>query len=143
MAAPLFSQSSTASTIIANHVTNHVDEFSLREDGDGGLKREPELVIAVNSGPTATSSIAYLPQTVVLCDFRHEGFEESVPLGPAESGLVSKWRPKDRVSSSFEFFFDQRLSCCYRLQMLLFLLIMSCTSYVYKLWFLLSCGSGL
>ena len=100
MAAPLFSQSSTASTIIANHV----DEFSLREDGDGGLKREPEVVIAVNSGTAATSSIAYLPQTVVLCDFRHEGFEESVPSGPAENGLVSKWRPKDRVSSSFELF---------------------------------------
>lgn len=95
MAAPLFSQSSVTSTI----VTNHVDEFIPREDGDGGLMREPDAVICVNSSAAATSCIAYLPQTVVLCDFRHEGFEESVPLGPAESGLVSKWRPKDRMKT--------------------------------------------
>lgn len=103
MASPLFSQSSAASTITTTE--NHEDEFSSsREDGEGGLNREPEAAVGVNSGPMATSSIAYLPQTVVLCDFRHEGFEESVPMGPAESGLVSKWRPKDRVSSSFELF---------------------------------------
>lgn len=105
MAAPLFAQSSAASTTVV--VTNPVDEFSSKEDGD---ERVNEIVVAVSSGPaaattTATSSIAYLPQTVVLSDFRHDGFEESVPLGPAESGLVSKWRPKDRVSSSFKLLF--------------------------------------
>lgn len=103
MPAPLLSQSSGSSPMI---VTNHVDEFRSREDGDSVVGRESEANVAVNSGAVkATSSIAYLSQTVVLCDFRHDGFEESVPLGPAESGLVSKWRPKDRVSSSFEFHF--------------------------------------
>ena len=46
---------------------------------------------------TTTASTAYLPQTVVLCELRHEAFEASVPTGPSDSGLVSKWRPKDRV----------------------------------------------
>jgi regulator-associated protein of mTOR len=46
---------------------------------------------------TTTTSTAYLPQTVVLCELRHEAFEASVPTGPSDSGLVSKWRPKDRV----------------------------------------------
>lgn len=106
MAAPLFSHSSSTTTI----VMNHVDDYNTREDRDSGPRRESEAsaaaaaAAAVDSEPavvTATSSVVYLPQTVVLCDFRHDGFEESVPLGPAESGLVSKWRPKDRVSSSF------------------------------------------
>ncbi|KAJ6395259.1 hypothetical protein OIU77_020509 [Salix suchowensis] len=44
-----------------------------------------------------TTSMAYLPQNVVLCELRHEAFEASVPTGPSDSGIVSKWRPKDRV----------------------------------------------
>ncbi|ONK61806.1 uncharacterized protein A4U43_C08F33770 [Asparagus officinalis] len=97
MPAPLLSQSSGSSLTI---VTNHVDEFRSREDGDSVVGRESEADVAVNSGAgKATSSIAYLSQTVVLCDFRHDGFEENVPLGPAESGLVSKWRPKDRMKT--------------------------------------------
>jgi regulator-associated protein of mTOR len=50
-----------------------------------------------NTTATTTTSTAYLPQTVVLCELRHEAFEASVPTGPSDSGLVSKWRPKDRV----------------------------------------------
>lgn len=106
MAAPLFSQSSTASTTTP---TIHADEFtSSREDGELEAAAAAAAAAGVNYAPTATtttSSIAYLPQTVVLCDFRHEGFEEIVPLGTAESGLVSRWRPKDRVSLSFKFYF--------------------------------------
>lgn len=93
-----FSQSSSPS------VSNHLDEFSGREhSGDVGSaavqRREQEagVVTGVNPVEAATTSMAYLPQTVVFCDFRHEGFEDCVPLGPSESGLVSKWRPKDRV----------------------------------------------
>ncbi|KAG5243161.1 transducin family protein [Salix suchowensis] len=48
---------------------------------------------------TTTNSTAYLPQTVVLCELRHEAFEASVPTGPSDSGLVSKWRPKDRMKT--------------------------------------------
>ncbi|KAH7672543.1 Regulatory associated protein of TOR protein [Dioscorea alata] len=95
-----FSQSSSPS------VSNHLDEFSGREhSGDVGSaavqRREQEaaVVTGVNPVEAATTSMAYLPQTVVFCDFRHEGFEDCVPLGPSESGLVSKWRPKDRMKT--------------------------------------------
>ncbi|XP_028556354.1 regulatory-associated protein of TOR 1 isoform X2 [Dendrobium catenatum] len=87
-----FSQSSAS-------VSSYLDEFSSREDGDSaGQRRESESVAAANSSPVVTS-IAYLPQTVFLCESRHEGFEEFVPTGPSESGLVSKWRPKDRMKT--------------------------------------------
>ncbi|XP_008792190.2 regulatory-associated protein of TOR 1 [Phoenix dactylifera] len=86
-----FSQSSAS-------LSNHLDEFSSREDGDAvGHRTDSEAAAAAAAG--ATTSMAYLPQTVVLCDFRHEGFEDCVPLGPSESGLVSKWRPKDRMKT--------------------------------------------
>ncbi|KAL8141036.1 hypothetical protein V2J09_007057 [Rumex salicifolius] len=48
---------------------------------------------------TATTSMAYLPQNVVLCELRHDAFEACAPAGPADSGLVSKWRPKDRMKT--------------------------------------------
>ncbi|XLR62105.1 hypothetical protein S83_012777, partial [Arachis hypogaea] len=50
-------------------------------------------------GNASATSLAYLPQTVVLCELRHEAFEAAVPVGPSESGLVSKWRPKDRMKT--------------------------------------------
>lgn len=88
-----FSQSSAS-------LSNHLDEFSSREDGDAASHRtDSEAAAGVAAG--ATTSMAYLPQTVVLCDVRHEGFEDCVPSGPSESGLVSKWRPKDRVRACF------------------------------------------
>ncbi|KAJ4978640.1 hypothetical protein NE237_009420 [Protea cynaroides] len=90
-----FSQSSVA-------LSNHLDDFSSREDGDfGGHRRDSETASSSggNAVGTTTTSMAYLPQTVVLCDLRHESFEACVPSGPAESGLVSKWRPKDRMKT--------------------------------------------
>lgn len=57
-----------------------------------------------NNAMTTTTSMAYLPQTIVLCELRHDGFEDCVPSGPSDTGLVSKWRPRDRVScASFHF----------------------------------------
>ncbi|XP_024982076.1 regulatory-associated protein of TOR 1 isoform X2 [Cynara cardunculus var. scolymus] len=53
---------------------------------------------AVVTGIAATS-MAYLPQNVVLSELRHDAFEVCTPSGPAESGLVSKWRPKDRMKT--------------------------------------------
>lgn len=60
--------------------------------GGGGVATVP----AVTMAGTATS-MANVPTNVVLCDLRHDAFEASVPCGPSDSGLVSKWRPKDRV----------------------------------------------
>ncbi|GJT22245.1 regulatory-associated protein of TOR 1 [Tanacetum coccineum] len=51
------------------------------------------------NGGGVTTSMAYLPQNVVLNELRHEAFEASTPSGPAESGIVSKWRPKDRMKT--------------------------------------------
>ncbi|XP_057473972.1 regulatory-associated protein of TOR 1-like isoform X2 [Actinidia eriantha] len=62
-------------------VSNHLEECSNAEEAS-----------------TATR-MAYLPQTIVLCDLRHEAFEGCVPSGPSDSGLVSKWRPKDRMKT--------------------------------------------
>ncbi|KAK8364796.1 hypothetical protein V6Z12_A02G006100 [Gossypium hirsutum] len=54
---------------------------------------------AVTSTATVPTTMAYLPQTVVLCELRHAAFEASTPTGPSDSGLVSKWRPKDRMKT--------------------------------------------
>ncbi|XP_043704845.1 regulatory-associated protein of TOR 1-like isoform X2 [Telopea speciosissima] len=94
MASP-FSQSSVA-------VSNRLDEFSSREDEDfGGHIRDSETASSSggNAVGTTTTSMAYLPQTIVLCELRHESFEACIPSGPAETGLVSKWRPKDRMKT--------------------------------------------
>ncbi|RRT50232.1 hypothetical protein B296_00051887, partial [Ensete ventricosum] len=86
-------------------VSNHLDEFSGREDGDAVTAAEgaePEVAtpaggnLPVRASAAATSMV-YLPHTVVLSDFRHEGFEDCAAVGPSDNGLVSKWRPKDRV----------------------------------------------
>ncbi|KAA3480030.1 regulatory-associated protein of TOR 1-like isoform X1 [Gossypium australe] len=53
---------------------------------------------AVASTATVPTTMAYLPQTIFLCELRHAAFEASTPTGPSDSGLVSKWRPKDRVN---------------------------------------------
>ncbi|GAB4856275.1 Regulatory-associated protein of TOR 1 [Ancistrocladus abbreviatus] len=97
--APRFSHSSAA-------VSNHLDECSSREDGE--FRRDLDAassssgVIYGNVGTSssaATTSMAYLPQTVVLCELRHEAFEVSLPAGSADVGLVSKWRPKERMKT--------------------------------------------
>ena len=49
---------------------------------------------------------AVLPQVVVLCHQRHEGIDEAAAAAAAASstsGLVSKWRPKDRVMDVMQF----------------------------------------
>ncbi|XP_010264478.1 PREDICTED: regulatory-associated protein of TOR 1-like isoform X2 [Nelumbo nucifera] len=90
-----FSQSSVS-------VSNHLDEFSSREDGDFiGQRRDLEAAASSSSNAAGmtTTSMAYLPHTVVLCELRHEAFEDCLPSGPSENGLVSKWRPKDRMKT--------------------------------------------
>ncbi|KZV17160.1 regulatory-associated protein of TOR 1-like [Dorcoceras hygrometricum] len=109
MAASRFSQSSAA-------VSNHLDEFSSNdnhvEDGERSVYSSnsvdnnnnnardfSETASSSYVAMTTTTSMAYLPQTLVLCEFRHDGFEECVPSGPSDSGLVSKWRPRDRMKT--------------------------------------------
>ncbi|RWW17624.1 hypothetical protein GW17_00018433 [Ensete ventricosum] len=87
-------------------VSNHLDGLSGEEDrtGDAASQRtEPEVAapaganLGVRASRAADTGMAYLPHTVVLSDFRHEGFEDCAAVGPSDNGLVSKWRPKDRV----------------------------------------------
>lgn len=90
-----FSQSSVA-------VSNHLDECSSHEDGDLSSNRRDRDSDAASSSytnATATTSMAYFPQNIVLCELRHEAFEACAPSGPSDSGLVSKWRPKDRMKT--------------------------------------------
>lgn len=95
-----FSQSSAA--LLSNHLEECV---SSHDDGDlSSQRRDSETASSSygNASTSATTSMAYLPQTMVLCELRHEAFEACRPTGPSDSGLVSKWRPKDRVSAYFE-----------------------------------------
>ena len=99
MASSRFSQSPVM--VVSNHLDDCVssthedsDLISQRMDSDAARSNYSNATVAT------TTSMAYLPQTIVLCELRHEAFEASVPTGPSESGLVSKWRPKDRVSFS-------------------------------------------
>lgn len=91
-------------------VSGHLDDFSGRSEADSEQIRrdirDGESETASSSygnAPTVTTttatSMAYFPQTIVLCELRHDGFEDSVPAGPADNGLVSKWRPKDRTKT--------------------------------------------
>ncbi|KAF7825456.1 regulatory-associated protein of TOR 1-like [Senna tora] len=82
-------------------VSNHLDDCgtSTPESSDLGSQRRDSEAASSSYGNATVStatSMAYLPQTVVLCELRHEAFEASVPTGPSESGVVSKWRPKER-----------------------------------------------
>ncbi|XP_057971698.1 regulatory-associated protein of TOR 1 isoform X2 [Malania oleifera] len=90
-----FSQSSVA-------VSNHLDECSGHEDGDFVTQRRDSEGASSSYGNATTATITsmvYLPQTMVLCELRHDAFEACVPSGPSDSGLVSKWRPKDRMKT--------------------------------------------
>ncbi|PRQ42771.1 putative transcription factor WD40-like family [Rosa chinensis] len=84
-------------------VSNHFDDCaSSHDDGDvSSQRRESETASSSyeNATATTTTSMAYLPQTIVLCELRHDAFEARVPTGPSDSGLVSKWRPKDRMKT--------------------------------------------
>ncbi|KAL6905760.1 hypothetical protein ACP4OV_003361 [Aristida adscensionis] len=61
----------------------------------------PEPRNGLGADEEKPAPVAYLPQAVVLCEQRHEGLDEAVATaaGPSTSGLVSKWRPKDRMKT--------------------------------------------
>ncbi|CAN0879595.1 Regulatory-associated protein of TOR 1 [Linum grandiflorum] len=85
---------------------NYDDSASASMHGDNGgvgdSRRDSEAAASTSYGNAATS-MAYLPQTIVLCEHRHEALEVSVPTptGPSDSGFVSKWRPKDRMKTGY------------------------------------------
>ncbi|KAM6574076.1 regulatory-associated protein of TOR 1 isoform X1 [Cannabis sativa] len=96
-----FSQSSVA--LVSNHldeeyVSSHDDVVDLSSQR---LDSETASSSYGNATNATTTSMAYLPQTVVLCEFRHEAFEACIPAGPSDTGLISKWRPKDRMKTGY------------------------------------------
>ncbi|CAI0474807.1 unnamed protein product [Linum tenue] len=91
-----FSQSSSLAV-----VSNHYDECASTHADDDARDSEAASSSYGNAGAGITTSMAYLPQTIVLCELRHEAFEVSVPTGPSDSGIVSKWRPKDRMKTGY------------------------------------------
>ncbi|KAK8556495.1 hypothetical protein V6N13_064525 [Hibiscus sabdariffa] len=102
-----FSQLSLA---VSNHVTdgndNSGDYYEDAASADLASQRRDfdtastsSYANAAASSVTVPTTMAYLPQTVVLCELRHAAFEASTPTGPSDSGLVSKWRLKDRMKT--------------------------------------------
>ncbi|KAI8559441.1 hypothetical protein RHMOL_Rhmol04G0173900 [Rhododendron molle] len=89
-------------------VSNHFEDCSIANDvdlvghqtTDRDRDRDSETASSSYGNGVTATSLAYFPQTIVLCDLRHEAFEVRVPSGPADSGLVSKWRPKDRAEQA-------------------------------------------
>lgn len=95
-----YSQSSAVVSSHSNDCSNYesVDSIRQRRDWDSETVGSTSYGNATN---VSVTSMAYLPQTIVLCEFRHEAFEVCGPYAPPVRDLVSKWRPKDRVSSGF------------------------------------------
>ncbi|KAL4021524.1 hypothetical protein IC575_020325 [Cucumis melo] len=86
-------------------VSNHLDDCSSSNHDDDGdlisLRRDSEVASSsyANAAVTTATTMVYLPQTIVLCELRHDAFEACLPAGPSDTGLVSKWRPKDRMKT--------------------------------------------
>uniref|UniRef100_A0A2P2MA86 Regulatory-associated protein of TOR 1 isoform X1 n=1 Tax=Rhizophora mucronata TaxID=61149 RepID=A0A2P2MA86_RHIMU len=96
-----FSQSSLV--VVSNHYDDCPSTHGGEDAGDWTSQRRDSDSASSSYGNViaTTTSMAYLPQTIVLCELRHEAFEAPVPTGPSESGLVSKWWPKDRMKTGY------------------------------------------
>ena len=84
---------------LPNHHHNHVtDDLPVANGPEPRNGLEPAEV-------DKPASVTYLPQVMVLCEQRHEGIDEAAAAaaGPSTSGLVSKWRPKDRVMDAIQY----------------------------------------
>ncbi|KAG7576530.1 WD40 repeat [Arabidopsis thaliana x Arabidopsis arenosa] len=96
-----FSQSSVS--LVSNHrydedcVSSHDDGDSRRKDSEA--KSSSSYGNASTEGAATATSMAYLPQTIVLCELRHDASEASAPLGTSEIALVPKWRLKERMKT--------------------------------------------
>jgi hypothetical protein len=49
-------------------------------------------------GVEAAASVPHFPHNLYLSNLRHDAGEPVTLVGPLESGVVSKWRMKDKVS---------------------------------------------
>ncbi|CDY64943.1 BnaA05g37130D [Brassica napus] len=106
-----FSQSSVS--LASNHRYNEDDEdcVSSSAHGDSSVpSRRKDSEAATSSiygngteerDATATAtSMAYLPQTIVLREVRHNASEASAPLGTSDGiALAPKWRLKERMKT--------------------------------------------
>ncbi|KAK3119564.1 hypothetical protein QOZ80_9AG0672290 [Eleusine coracana subsp. coracana] len=86
--------SAPPSAPLPNHRHNHVTD-------DLPVANGPEPRNGLEADEEKPAPVAYLPQLVVLCDQRHEGLDEAAAAGagPSTSGIVSKWRPKERMKT--------------------------------------------
>ncbi|KAK4724677.1 hypothetical protein R3W88_027456 [Solanum pinnatisectum] len=77
------------------------EESADHEDGDRNNDGSFDVVAAENETTTTTTatSMAYVPQFIWFRELRHDEFEAYVPTALANTGLVSKWRIKDRMKT--------------------------------------------
>lgn len=90
------SSDSVAGVQSQENYVDREDSETVASSTSGGIGNGTVVVTGIPA-----TSMAYLPQNIVLTELRHDAFEACTPSGPAESGLVSKWRPKDRVICFF------------------------------------------
>lgn len=103
-----FSQSSVS--LASNHRYNEDDDDCVSSaHGDSSIpsrRKDSEATSSIYGNGTeerdataTATSMAYLPQTIVLREVRHNASEASAPLGTSDGiALAPKWRLKERVS---------------------------------------------
>uniref|UniRef100_A0A1J3E6Q8 Regulatory-associated protein of TOR 1 n=1 Tax=Noccaea caerulescens TaxID=107243 RepID=A0A1J3E6Q8_NOCCA len=100
-----FSQSSVS--LVSNHRYDD-DCVSSHGDGDSSIpsrSKDSEATSSIYGNGTTeraatATSMAYLPQTIVLCELRHDASEASALLGTSESLIPApKWRLKERMKT--------------------------------------------
>ncbi|EEF31061.1 conserved hypothetical protein, partial [Ricinus communis] len=108
------SVAAAASAVVSNHYDDYSSAAATTTNGEDAVvgdlmsqRRDSDTTtssygnVSNSNNAVTVTSMAYLPQTMVLCELRHVAFEASVPTGPSDSGLVSKWRPKDRMKTGY------------------------------------------
>ncbi|KAL6653350.1 hypothetical protein ACP70R_008928 [Stipagrostis hirtigluma subsp. patula] len=95
------SSPSPAAAPLAAPLPNHGHHSHVADDGGIRVANDPEPRNGLEAEEEKPAPVAYLPQVLVLCEQRHEGLDEAAAAaaGPSTSGLVSKWRPKDRMKT--------------------------------------------
>ncbi|PHU04820.1 hypothetical protein BC332_25642 [Capsicum chinense] len=86
------------STAVVEEVADHENDDRIN-NRDSDVASSSHGAVADNGTKTVTTttSYGYVPQCIFFRELRHEEFEEYVPSGQANSGVVSKWRTKERV----------------------------------------------
>ena len=91
------------------HVGGSQAASLILEEGIRGIQdgQNMESSIYYNTGRhDRNANSSFLPSTVYFGDAHRGAYEASASAGPAENGLVSKIRMKDRVSAHFEQLFS-------------------------------------